>query len=274
MQRFRNIITQDIPEDITTKKEGGSYPEWQKHFYYSRTAERDTPVNVLLPRGYSEDKKYPVLYILHGYFDNEDWMTRDCVKIDTMLPNLVEKGEAEEMIVVVPYIYCDKNVPACTGMNLQNSLAYDNFINDFLLDTIPFIESHFSVAKGRENTALTGFSMGGRESLFIGFKHPELFGYLGACDPAPGLIPVPESAAHPGQISADEVSFGEYVPSVVFVSAGGDFSETDLTPFNYRALMTHNGVEHLWQHVVGVRHDHTIVEPHLYNFFRMAFRVK
>ena len=56
----------------------------------------------------------------------------------------------------------------CTGMDLANCFAYDNFINDLTTDLMPFIEGSFSVAKGRENTAITGFSMGGRESLFIG----------------------------------------------------------------------------------------------------------
>ena len=272
MKEFQSILTLSVPEDVVTKQEGREYPAFKKYHYYSRTAERETPINVLLPPNYSESKKYPVLYILHGYFDNEDWMTRDVVKIDTMLPNLYAKGEAEEMIVVVPYIYCNKDMPACTGMNLQNSLNYDNFINDFVTDVIPFINSNFSVSEKRADTALTGFSMGGRESLFIGVKHPEIFGSLGAVDPAPGLVPVPGSPAHPGQMQRSELVFGEFKPKVLLLCAAADYSETDDSPFNYRAMLTKNGVEHLWLHMNGLRHDHTIVMPHLYNFFRMLFK--
>lgn len=82
-----------------------------------------------------------------------------------MLTNLIADGEAEEMIVVLPYIYCSKDMPYCTGMDTTNTLNCDNFINDMMTDLIPFIEENFSVAKGRENTAVTGFSMGGREAL-------------------------------------------------------------------------------------------------------------
>ena len=98
------------PEEILKNREGVIYPEFEKFTYYSQTAERDTPVNVLLPTNYSEDKKYPVLYILHGYYDNEDWMARDIVHISTMLTNLVADGDAKEMIVVGPYIFCKKDM--------------------------------------------------------------------------------------------------------------------------------------------------------------------
>lgn len=124
MDGCRDIILEMPLDGITEKREGVSYPEFQKRMYYSSTAERVTPVNVFLPLNYSKDKEYPVLYILHGYYDNEDWMARETVHISEMLTNLVADGEAEEMIVVLPYIYCSKDMPYCTGMNLQNSLNY------------------------------------------------------------------------------------------------------------------------------------------------------
>lgn len=46
-----------------------------------------------------------MLYILHGFWDNEDWMARSVVALNTMLSNLIASGEAKEMIVVLPYIY-------------------------------------------------------------------------------------------------------------------------------------------------------------------------
>lgn len=272
MKDVSKIVTLNIPEAVTERHPGVVYPQFKKYTYYSRTAERDTPINVLLPAGYSEDKKYPVLYILHGYFDTQDWMARDVVKISEILTNLVNSGEAEEMVVVLPYIYCSKTVPACTGMNLENSLAYDNFINDFVLDVIPFIERTFSVYTDREHRALTGFSMGGRESLFIGFKHPELFDYIGAVDPAPGIVPIPESPAHPGQMPAEELKFGEYVPKIVYFGSSADHSEINDSPMNYHAILTKNGVEHYWHHMPNHVHNEMIVKPHLYNFFRMLFR--
>jgi len=271
MEKYKEIISEMPSDGITEQRDGVTYPEFQKHIYYSSTAERDTPVNVLLPIDYSEEKEYPVLYILHGYYDNEDWMAREIVHIPEMLTNLEADGEAEEMIVVLPYIYCSTDMPYCTGMDLQNSLNYDNFINDMTADLMPFIENNFSVAKGRENTAVTGFSMGGRESLFIGFSHPELFGYIGAVCPAPGLTPVENSPAHPGQMEEADMKFSENQPYVLMISSADNDGVVGAFPSTYHNVLDKNDTEHIWHTMSSTGHDHSSVTPHLYNFFRIIF---
>ncbi len=272
MEKYADIITELPPEGYDQERAGVTYPDFQKYSYYSHTAERETNVNVLLPSGYSEDKEYPVLYILHGFWDNEDWMARDIVSLSRILTNLQQDGEAEEMIVVLPYIFCSKDMPYCTGMDLANCLAYDNFINDMTTDLMPFIEENFSAAKGRENTAITGFSMGGRESLFIGFSYPELFGYIGAVCPAPGLVPVSGSAMHPGQMQPEEMKFTEDKPYVLLISSSRSDSVVGDSPDSYRDILTENGEEYLSHVMASTGHDHSSVKPHLYNYFRMIFK--
>ena len=250
-----------------------TYPTFQNYTYFSNTAGRETNVNVLLPADYSEDKKYPVLYILHGYYDNEKWMARPVVGLDKILTNLQKKGEAEEMIIVLPYIFCSKELPACTGMDEKNSLAYDNFINDLTTDLMPFIEKTFSVATGRDNTAITGFSMGGRESLFIALKHPELFGYVGAVCPAPGLVEIPGSPMHSGQITEAEMVFPEeYKPRLLLISSSDADNVVSTAPDSYRDIFTRNSVEFVTHRLQHTAHDQSSVKPHLYNFLRFIFK--
>ena len=269
MEKFKNIMEEMPPEEILTRCEDFTYPEFEKFYYYSNTAERDTPVNVLLPADYSEDKEYPVLYILHGYYDNEDWMARDVVHISTMLTNLISDGKSEEMIVVCPYIYCSKDMPYCTGMDTQNTLNYDNFINDMTTDLMPFIEENFSAAKGRENTAITGFSMGGRESLFIGFSHPEIFGYIGSVCTAPGLI---KGTGDPYQLEVSEFCFTDVSPYLLLLSAAENDGVVGGNPASYERMLKRNGTEHLWHTMSSTGHDASSVTPHLYNFMRMIFK--
>ncbi len=271
-QWCKEILVELAPEKIFIAKDDTEKLSFEKYTYYSSTAERDTNVNVLLPPDYSDSKEYPVLYILHGYFDNENWMTREVVGISTMLQNLYASNEAKEMIVVVPYIFCNKDIPSCTGMNLENSLSYDNFVNDLLADLMPFVESNFSVATGRENTAITGFSMGGRESLFIGLTHPELFGYIGAACPAPGLTPGTDLSQHPGQIEESQLSYGENVPYLTLISGSKKDGVVGAAPTQYHEMLTENGAEHLWHELSATGHDHTSVKPHLYNYVRMIFK--
>ena len=269
MEKCKDKLAEMPPEEILTEREGVEYPTFEKYTYYSNTAERDTPVNVLLPADYSENKKYPVLYILHGYYDNEDWMARDIVHISTMLTNLAANGEAQEMIVVCPYIYCSKDMPYCTGMDEQNTLNYDNFINDMMTDLMPFIEENFSVAEGRENTAITGFSMGGRESLFIGVSHPEKFGYVGAVCAAPGLT---EGSGYPWMLKAAELTFGENQPELLLLSAAEHDGVVGASPATYKAIFSRNGDDLIWHSMSQTGHDHSSVTPHLYNYFRMIFQ--
>ncbi|MBQ8965198.1 alpha/beta hydrolase-fold protein [Ruminococcus sp.] len=259
MEQCEEIMTELPPDEILAERDGVKYPYFTSYTYYSNTAERDTPVNVLLPPDYSDDKEYPVLYILHGYRDNEQWMARDNVHLSTMLNNLVADGEAEEMIVVCPYIFCSKELEYCTGMDEQNSLAYDNFINDMMTDLMPFIEGNFSVKTGRENTAITGFSMGGRESLFIGFSHPEKFGYIGAVCPAPGLIS--GMGFPPFNLEPEQFCFTENAPELLLISASKADGVVVDNPQKYHDMLTNNGTEHLWHLMENTGHDASSVTP-------------
>lgn len=262
-------LTELPPEEILAERDNVKYPYFETHTYYSQTAERDTPVNVLLPLDYSEDKEYPVLYILHGYWDNETWMARDVVHLSTMLTNLIADGEAQEMIVVCPYIYCSKDMPYCTGMDEENTLNYDNFINDMMTDLMPFIEENFSVATGRENTAITGFSMGGRESLFIGVTEADKFGYVGAVCAAPGLT---EGTGYPWMLTEDQLTFGENKPELLLLSASEQDGVVGANPSTYKRIFTENGEELIWHSMSSTGHDASSVTPHLYNLFRMIFQ--
>ena len=272
MEKFKASITELVPDSYDEINEAVGYSEFRKYTYYSSTAERDTNVMVMLPPNYCEDKEYPVLYILHGFYCDETWMADSEVCLNAIYGNLLSEGRTKEMIIVLPYMFCDKNMPRCTGMDLASCLAYDNFINDLTTDLMPFIENTFSVATGRSNTAITGFSMGGREALFIGFKRPDLFGYIGSVCAAPGLVEIPDSPLHPGQMAKEEMCFEENNPYVILISSSKCDNIVGYAPDSYRRIMTENGVGYLNHVMESTGHDHTSVKPHLYNFFRILFR--
>ncbi|MCI5891917.1 MAG: esterase family protein, partial [Clostridiales bacterium] len=65
MDSVKGLINTTPDSSVFTKKDGVTYGTVRSLTYYSQTAERETPVNVILPPNYTEDKEYPVLYILH-----------------------------------------------------------------------------------------------------------------------------------------------------------------------------------------------------------------
>lgn len=249
--------------DSKQEKSGVQYGTVKSGTYYSTTCNRNKPYNILLPANYSSNKKYPVLYVLHGYWENQDRMIikgNDTMYTRQIIGNAIAEGSAEDMIVVFPYIYSSATQPDCTAMDDANNAAYDNFINDLTKDLMPHIESTYSVKTGRENTAITGFSMGGRESLLIGMQRPDLFGYVGAICPAPGVT------------GSFKWNSEEEAPSLLFITAGSNDTVVYNNPENYHNNFTSNEVPHIWHYVNGGYHGDNSIHAHIYNFVRAVFK--
>ena len=114
--------------------------------------------------------------------------------------------------------------------------------------------------------------MGGRESLFIGFMHPELFSYIAAECPAPGLVSVSGSGMHPGQMKDSEMTFPEdKKPALLLISSSKADGTVTTFPDSYRNILKANNEEFLSQVMATTGHDHTSVKPHLYVLFKMLF---
>lgn len=169
---------------------GREYGSTEHITYHSETTGLERGANVLLPAGYDPEKQYRVLYFLHGIFGDEYSLTGDPGNaIPEILGNLAQEGLTDQAIVVFPNMFAASDPDLEPGFNDEAVAAYDNFINDLTEDLIPFIESRYNVLTDRENRGILGFSMGGRETLYIGVNRPDLFGYIGAISPAPGLTP-------------------------------------------------------------------------------------
>lgn len=262
------------PATYQVKKVDVEYGKIVRTSYYSTTCEKDRNVIVLLPDGYTEEREYPVLYVLHGIFGNETSMLGDGNSgLRVTVGNMMAKGLAEDMILVFPYMYASKTKDACTAVDAENIAAYDNFINDLVTDLMPFMKENYSVAEGKENTAIIGFSMGGRESLAIGFARPDLFGYIGAIAPAPGLTPGQDWAAvHPGQYTEEELVFTEESPYLLMICSGDKDSVVGTFPLSYHNILLTNQVDHIWWEIPGSDHGEPAITSGIYNFCKMIFR--
>lgn len=267
-------ISQTCPTEITEKRDSVTYGTIEHKTYHSETTGLDRGVNILLPGNYDDEKKYPVLYLLHGIFGDENSMTDPNNKIVEMLGNLAADGEAKEMIVVFPNMYASSDPNQAPAFDAESVKPYDNFINDLVDDLMPFIEENYPVLTGRKNTAIAGFSMGGRETLFIGLQRPDLFKYVCAISPAPGLTPGQDWAmTHEGQLSEEELTFDgkDFKPAIFMVMCGTDDHTVGTFPKSYHEIFEKNGTEHLWYEVPGADHDANAIKSGLYNFLRYIF---
>ncbi|MDE6781594.1 MAG: endo-1,4-beta-xylanase, partial [Ruminococcus sp.] len=267
MSEYTPIVQSSVSEFETAEskqeKAGVQYGTVKSGTYYSTTCNRNKPYNILLPANYNENKKYPVLYVLHGYWENQDRMIIEgngTMYTRQIIGNAIAEGAAEDMIVVFPYVYSSATQENCSAMDDENNAAYDNFINDLTKDLMPHIEKTYSVKTGRENTAITGFSMGGRESLLIGMQRADLFGYVGAICPAPGVT---------GSFKWDSE---KEAPSLLFITGGSNDTVVYSNPENYHNNFAKNNVPHIWHYVNGGYHGDNSIHAHIYNFVRAVFK--
>ncbi|MBR5362426.1 MAG: carbohydrate binding domain-containing protein [Oscillospiraceae bacterium] len=260
----KNTLAMFETDDSKTKKGGVTYPQIVKEQYFSKKANKNKPYNIMLPANYDSSKKYPVLYLLHGYYENEDRMILEGnsppIPTPQIITNAIAEGAAKEMIVVVPFVFTSATMNGPSGMDNQSNAAYDAFVDDIVDSLMPHIEGKYSVATGRANTAVTGFSMGGRESLLIGMKHADKFGYIGAICPAPGV--------------GGDWTFGgeDKAPSLILLTAGDNDQTVGSTPSGYHNSMTQKNTPHIWHYVSGGYHGDNCIRAHVYNFVRMIFK--
>lgn len=176
--------TPPMPWELTAIPHG----RVDRHVYTTHVAlhlpQDQEPYYVYTPPAYDASHKgaYPVLYLLHGWSDGADgW---DAVgRAGLILDSLIAGGKAVPMIVVMPLGYGDYNF-VLDGFGVWNEPAkvqanVDLFDRMLTTEIMPAVEQAYATAKGRDNTAIAGLSMGGLESLTIGLRYPARFAFVG-----------------------------------------------------------------------------------------------
>lgn len=123
--------------------------------------------SVYLPPDYeSSERSYPVLYLLHGYTDDETgWIQFG--EVNYIADKAINSGDATSCIIVMP----DGKVTLyCNHYNGKDPWE-DMFIKEF----IPFIEEEYRIRKKKEFRAIAGLSMGGNGALLLSMRNPGLF---------------------------------------------------------------------------------------------------
>jgi len=276
--KVNSAMTQNVPDSVRQGDKGTT----SRIRYFSKKAGHEKNANVWLPPGYSPANQYPVLYMNHGIFGNEDSMLTGFA-IREMASNLITSGEAVPFIIVFPQMYTDPASEAPAGGITQSTTDhYDDYLYDLTESLMPYIEEHYSVRTGRDNTAIAGFSMGGRETLYITISRPDLFGYSASSSPAPGIVPATDMYLNhagsyiPGtQNRMKESDFriaDDKMPYLLMIGGGTNDGVVGTFPKQYHELFTRNGVDHIWMEVAGGGHDGSVGTPLFYNYFRALFK--
>ncbi len=235
--------------------------------------------NVYLPAGYSTDKKYNVLYLLHGIGGNEDeWgMNKSTSRVKTIMDNLAYYGDIDSFIVVTP------NGRAGGSEDREGSMmdAFYLFGKELRNDLIPYMESHYStyadydencydMAATRDHRAIAGLSMGGMQTINIGLGEcNDLFSYYGAFSAAP--------TSNIASKTASILENSEYPVNFFYNICGTEdriaYGSSSAAAKTLPALSDKfvDGENFMWQELSG-SHDFHIWYLGFYNFAQIVFK--
>lgn len=135
----------------------------------------DRDVSVYLPPGYaaSGSRRYPVIYMLHGFTDSDDkWMgpTKHWIHLPTVLSRAIAEGRSGEFIVVMPNAYT-----RFQGSMYSSGVTTGDWESFVSKELVAWVDGRYRTLPKRESRGLAGHSMGGYGAMRIGMKHPEVF---------------------------------------------------------------------------------------------------
>lgn len=248
--------------------------------YFGDESEITKPAFVYLPNGYSEDKQYNVLYLMHGIGGNErEWGMYDATsRVKAIMDNLAANGYIDPFIVVAV------NGRSCTDFANTNG-DYNSFYcfgKELRNDLIPYIDEHYSTyaeynAEGydltaaRDHRAMAGLSMGGMQTINIGMcECLDILSYFGAFSAAP-------TTYSSSQIATELEKFEDYNVNYFYAVCGTEdgvalnsakAAVTGLTAACDKFIEEENFT---WQTVKGA-HDFNVWYLGYYNFAKNVFR--
>ena len=230
--------------------------------YPSKTVGVSRRTLVYTPPGYARNKKYPVLYLLHGIGgDEKEWLKNGQPHV--ILDNLYSDKKIEPMIVVLPNGRAMKDDRAIG--NIFDSVkvqAFATFETDLLNDLIPFIEKRYSVYKDREHRAIAGLSMGGGQSLNFGLGNLEKFAWVGGFSSAPNTKTPEVLVANP-QKAKEQLK-------LLWISCGVDDNLMSFSQRTHDYLKAHD-VPHIFYVEPGA-HDFKVWKNDLYMLSQLLFK--
>src|SRR5258706_12835610 len=244
-----------------------------QRWYYSKVTGKWRRCYVYTPPEYDGNarSRYPVLYLLHGWGENEQgWHTQG--RMDLIMDNLIAAKKAKPMLVVMDNLNAvrpseDATLYAARGIIARATMAdvapagggrggfptnWGSAFTDMLLtDLIPMIERTYRVLPGRENRAMAGLSMGGMQSFMTVLANLDKFAYLGGFSGSTGGRGGFDPKTSNNGVFADAAAFNKKM-KVVFLGIGS--AEGPGTK-SFSEALTNAGIQNVYFESPGTAHE-------------------
>ncbi|HXR33068.1 MAG TPA: alpha/beta hydrolase-fold protein [Verrucomicrobiae bacterium] len=204
----------------------------------------DRNVSVYLPASYTTEKtrRYPVIYMLHGFTDSDDkWFgfTKHWINLPKVLDNAFRDHGTQEMILVMP-----NGFTRYQGSMYSNSVTTGNWEEFIVGELVPYIDAHYRTLPQAASRGLAGHSMGGYGTLRIGMQHPDVFSSFYALSACCMALPddriLTESKKAEAVKDPAQVDQADFMTKAVLASAAA-WSPDPQNPPMYLTLPTKDG---------------------------------
>ena len=144
-----------------------------RQIYHSDVTNGEREIYVYTPPGYDPIKEYPVLYLVGGSGElPSNWVYDG--RVNFIMDNLLAEGKVKPMIIAIP-----NNQVVHRNHPKHADLTFDIFEKEMRNHVIPLIDNSYKTIRSPKGRAISGLSMGGRHSMFVGFRSLDLFANFG-----------------------------------------------------------------------------------------------
>jgi enterochelin esterase-like enzyme len=275
----------------------------RQQWYLSKVTGQWRRAFVYTPPDYDTNTrtKYPVLYLLHGWGEDETGWTLQG-HVDLITDNLIAAGKAKPMLIVMDNLNAVRpgesaalyaargtltqavaqppqpaGAPARAGGPGRGAapapgrggpLASEVFTEMMLADLVPMVERTYRVAPARENRAMAGLSMGGAQTFGTALAHLDKFAYIGGFSGSSGGGPGFDTKTTSGGVYADASAFNKKM-KLLFLGIGG--AEGPNTR-NFSDQLTKAGITNIYYESPGTAHEWLTWRRCFYEFAPRLFQ--
>ncbi len=204
-------------------------------YYWSDINGLERHINVYVPADYEKNsnKNYPVLYLIHGWGEDENgWSVQG--HMANIMDGLIESGKAVPMIVVMPSgdIKTNSDVREASG----------DITQIYIKDLIPYIDKNFRTKTDRQNRAMAGLSRGGMQTTNTVFANMDKFAWMGTFS---GFFSRDKNLIETGfnGVFKDAAAFDKQM-NLLFISTGTE----ERSPKDQVESLRSHGIKHIVFH--------------------------
>ena len=246
-----------LPKDVP-------HGQVSQRWYYSKVTGKWRRCYVYTPPDYDAGKKrYPVLYLLHGWGEDQTgWHVQG--HADLILDNLIAAKKARPMVIVMDNLNAAKpgedgsiffarwlRPPSAEPRRGLAGFTGATFTEMMLTDLVPMIEKTYRVLPGRENRAMAGLSMGGMQTFLTTLSNLDKFAYIGGFSGSTGGRGGFDPKTSSNGVFADADAFNKKV-KLLFLGIG---STEGPGAKNFSEQLTKAGIKNVFFESPGTAHE-------------------